>query len=719
MKLNIRIKLMLAFSLLVAFTAGIGVLGVSSANQINNMLNSLYLNQTVSLDIIGDVETDITSLRMYTRSAILAESQEDINQAIQGGKESDARVRESMVEFEKLIFTEEARQAFDGLSQSYDDLFEVSTQVFSLAGMNEDAEALRILSSGASIAQDATKDIEYLAELKDTQAYDFYLESDIVFDRVRNIIVAVTTLAAIMGIVIAFFLSRDIATNLGIIAQSMRNISRGDLNRNVPLAVKQKVCNRGDEIGTAGLALADAENYLTGMAEVAASVADGDLTVNASPKCDEDELGNAFSKMIASLRSAISQVAQGASSMDIASNQLSLAANQAGEATNQIATTIQQVARGAAQQSESVNRTAASVEQMTNAIDGVAKGAAEQSQAATKAADMTAQISAAIRQVSSNAQNVSRGSAEATRLAKEGSRTVQETIDGMQLIKTRVGLSASKVQEMGSRSDQIGSIVEAIEDIASQTNLLALNAAIEAARAGEHGKGFAVVADEVRKLAERSSQSTKEIGTLIREIQHTVAEAVQAMNAGSEEVEVGVKRAYGAGEALDSISRAAEEVFSQAEEASAAAQQMDALASELVNAVDTVSSVIEENTAATEEMSAGSAEVAQSIENIASVSEENSAAVEEVSASAEEMSAQVEEVNASASSLAELAQELMKMVRQFKLDSDDVYERHDPKSPAASTRSLVAAADKKGNGHNGHNGNGQKTAALEGYRKVV
>jgi len=244
-------------------------------------------------------------------------------------------------------------------------------------------------------------------------------------------------------------------------------------------------------------------------------------------------------------------------------------------------------------------------------------------------------------------------------------------LNGMQSIKKAVGLSAEKVAEMGSRSDQIGDIVVAIEDIASQTNLLALNAAIEAARAGEAGKGFAVVADEVRKLAERASSATKEIGGLIKDIQATVSDAVKAMEDGAHEVDNGVTYAGEAGIALDEILKAAEAVNDQAEQAAAAAEQMAASANELVSAVDSVSAVVEENTAATEEMAASSSEVTQAIESIASVSEENSAAVEEVSASAEEMTAQVEEVSASAQELASLAQQLNEIVFQFKLSKNE------------------------------------------------
>jgi methyl-accepting chemotaxis protein len=265
---------------------------------------------------------------------------------------------------------------------------------------------------------------------------------------------------------------------------------------------------------------------------------------------------------------------------------------------------------------------------------------------------------------------------------------------------------------MGMRSDQIGAIVETIDDIASQTNLLALNAAIEAARAGEHGKGFAVVADEVRKLAERASAATKEIGTLIKDIQKTVNDAVASMDEGAREVEVGSARAVESGTALSEIIKVVESVKEQVAGIATAATQMTAASNDLVTAMDTVSAVVEENTAATEEMAAGAAEVTQSIENIASVSEENSAAAEEVSASVEEMSAQVEEVSASTLSLEEMAQALQKVVAQFKLSASGQQAETAEGKPEASNGldsrkpvvnlqpvPLAGLAKRNGNGH--------------------
>lgn len=478
---------------------------------------------------------------------------------------------------------------------------------------------------------------------------------------------------AVVVAIIAFLIANSVANPIIFITEISSRLAIGDADLGgIDKKISNKINAKKDELGAIGQSFNKLIAYFTEMANASQRMADGDLTADVKPKAEVDLLGNSFSQMVINLRELVGEVTDNANSMSVASQQLSAAAEQSGSATNQITTTIQQVALGTAQQSNSVNETSGSVDQMVRAIEGVAKGAQEQASAVEQSSQVTSQMSNAIQQVATNAQAGAKGAASAAETAKSGSVVVESNLEGMKLIKEKVDLSSTKVEEMGQRSNQIGMIVETIDDIASQTNLLALNAAIEAARAGEHGKGFAVVADEVRKLAERTASATKEIGSLIAEVQNTVSEAVNAMDESAGEVERGVTKAGEAGDALFSILQAVEGVNQQVEDISAAAEQMEASSHELVSAMESVSAIVEENTAATEEMTASSTEVSHSIENIASVSEENSAATEEVSASTEEMSAQVEEVTASSASLADMAQSLLEVVSQFKIMDDDI-----------------------------------------------
>jgi len=343
-------------------------------------------------------------------------------------------------------------------------------------------------------------------------------------------------------------------------------------------------------------------------------IATGDLSeikISITTKDEIGRLGKSFGQMAKNLRELIQKIQCATEQVAASSQELTASSEQSAQVANQIATSI----------------------------TGVAQGASEQMNAANETTIVVEQIAASIQQIAANANQVAVQSAQATEKARNGDKAVEKAVMQMNQIETTVTTSAQVVSRLGERSKEIGQIIDTISDIAGQTNLLALNAAIEAARAGEQGRGFAVVADEVRKLAEQSQEAAKKIAELIEKIQGETDQAVVAMDNGTREVKTGTEVVYTAGIAFREITDLVTEISGQIKNISAAMQQM----------------------------AAGSQQIVDSVKKIDTLGKKSTDEAQSVSTAAEEQLASMEEIASSSQTLAKLAENLQNAVTGFRL----------------------------------------------------
>jgi len=268
---------------------------------------------------------------------------------------------------------------------------------------------------------------------------------------------------------------------------------------------------------------------------------------------------------------------------------------------------------------ERVRKAAIDVQSSANEIliasEEMSTGAIQQDQEITNTSSAVEELTVSMKQVSNNAEASAEAARRALDAAEQGNRSVRDTLEGMQRIRSSVQATAKRIKALGDRSLEISEIVNVINDITEQTNLLALNAAIEAARAGEAGRGFAVVADEVRKLAEHSRNATKDIAALIKAIQAETNDAVIVMEEGTKEVEIGARLADQAGKALEAISSVVRQSAELVQEISLASKQQVRGTEGVANAMQIISNI-------TRQTSQGARQTSRTVEQLVHMSEQ-------------------------------------------------------------------------------------------------
>jgi len=339
----------------------------------------------------------------------------------------------------------------------------------------------------------------------------------------------------------------------------------------------------------------------------------GDFTGkgNYESKDEIGELTTSYNNMTNSLQAVFITVQDSSQQVASASEQLSASAEQNSSASEHITLTVQELASGSDKQLNTVENSFRVMKDITNHTKTISK----------------------------HTEKITKDVLQASTLSTEGNRAIQKVNDQMNSIYENVNSLSKAVGNLDARSNEISQITNVITGISAQTNLLALNAAIEAARAGEHGKGFAVVADEVRKLAEESTNSTEQIANLIQLIQNDTNLTLKTMEKAAEEVQSGLNVVSIAGSSFEKIEQAVNGVVSQIEDISESLKKL----------------------------SSGTISVNDSIENVSNVAQETSTITRNISAATEEQLASMEEITSSSMALANLADDLQIIINQFKI----------------------------------------------------
>jgi methyl-accepting chemotaxis protein len=362
-----------------------------------------------------------------------------------------------------------------------------------------------------------------------------------------TLVIVVTLAAILVGAALAVLITRNITGPLSNLVKAANLIAQGDLAGIGAQRVHGPATQRRDEIGEMGRAFGSmVDNYIQPLADNARCMASGDLTVDVKPHSERDELGTAFGQMVAGLRRITARLR---------------------EATSNITTATSQISAATSQHTATASEQAAAVAETTSSVEEVRQTAEQSAERAQAVSDMAASSLA---------------------LADQGIQAIRKTEDGMLGLKEQVRTIAETILALSEQTQQIGEIIATVNDIADQSNLLALNAAMEAARAGDAGRGFAVVASEVRNLADQSRQATGQVRSILGDIQKAANTAVMVTEQGTKQAEGSVELTRTTVETVRAIREHTQRVNQAAQQIAASARQQLAGMDQISRAVENI-----------------------------------------------------------------------------------------------------------------------------------
>jgi methyl-accepting chemotaxis protein len=460
MRLSVGAKLLGGFEFVMLMSIVLGVVGMSNLAAMNELAIQLYNRDLVGVQNIGQTRAAFDSYRLASAQSLAAADPTERN--LQAGRQRSAESAfgQGLAAIQSAADAADSRTLASQLEMTWNQYKSLSDQVTAAANAGNVSDALRINQTTAREREEAVSGVlGQLVELRGHSATDQARQGAQAYERIRTVTMGLIIFTLVSGVGIALWLARSIGQGVKVTAQTAELIAAGDLTRMVPIRSR-------DEVGA---------------------------------------LGEAFNRMVFSLRELTGEVREGVQSLSAATSQIVASVTEQGASTSQ--------------QAAAVSETTATVDQVR----------------------VTAQ------QSSQKAQTVATMARHAAEIAAQGLGTVERSVAGMQDLRGRVETIADQILALSEQTQQVGEIIASVEDLADQSNLLAVNAAIEASRAGEQGRGFAVVAQEVRSLAERSKAATVQVRTMLTDIQRATNAAVLATEQGTRGADEGARLVEQAG----------------------------------------------------------------------------------------------------------------------------------------------------------------------------